>query len=288
MTSTDDTVNQLETAEREARAYAAWLAAHGYHEASLWWFRTTLDNYGPGDRRTETAVGYAVRYAGTLVRNDGSTAEHPTAGITVFCQDSQLPLSKLAGARALVTFSTAGAGGRREYGSYTPYYVASYNPRKSDVQRDQQVNPGALPLVILHELTPAIGGGGPMRFYDLRLDPAGDLSAGDRVRVLGGNFAGLRGTVVRPDFLMPMVDFDNARGRVSMYRSVPRELLEPGDGCADGHPLRWNKDDYEEPRWVHVSVADLAVCTAVMAADEADPCDIADAMNSDLTPGSDQ
>ena len=204
----------------------------------------------------------------------------------MFCQDSQLPLAKLlAASRALITFSTSAAG-RREYGPYTPYYIAGYNPRESEVQRDPVINPGTLPTVILHELGPLAGQpDGPLRFYDLRLDPAGDLATGTRVRALSGPFAGLKGTVKHPDFRAPMIDFDAARGRYA--RQVQRSDLEPGDACTDGHPLRWNADDYDTPRWVHVSVADLAACTSVMAADEADPCDIADAMNGDLTPGSD-
>jgi hypothetical protein len=230
MTSTDSTTPDPEailTAEREARSYAAWLAAHGYHEASVFWFRTTLNNYGPESLRTVYAQGYAVRYAGTLVRDDGSTAEYPTAGITVFCQDSQLPVAKLSQARALVTFSTD-VGGRREYGAYTPYYVASYNDRATDLRRDQSVNPGTLPHVILHELTPLDGQpDGPARFYELRMDPAGDLATGTRVRAVSGPFKGLAGTIVRPDFRRPAVDFDAARGRLSMQREVPRTDLEP-------------------------------------------------------------
>jgi hypothetical protein len=232
MTSTDDTVNQLETAEREARVYASWLAAHGYHEASLWMFSTTLNNYGPGDRRTETAVGYAVRYAGTFIRDDGSRAEYPTAGITVFCQDSQLPLTRLIkDGRALVT---SGTGDRDEYGPYTPYYVSHYNPRVTGVQQDQSVNPGTVPTAGLRELTPLIGGDGPLRFFDLRLVPAGDLATGTRVRTVSGDYAGQTGTVKHPHARMPLVELEPAYDPVAdttrpwgLTRQIPRTDLEP-------------------------------------------------------------
>lgn len=232
MTSTDDTMNQMETAEREARAYAAWLAAHGYHEASVHRFSTTLNNYGPGDRRTETAVGYAVRYAGTLIRDDGSRAEYPTAGITVFCQDSQLPLARLVkDGRALVTYGT---GDRDTYGPYTPMYVAGYNPRITGLQRDQSVNPGIVPQAHLHELTPLIGGDGPLRFFDLRLIPAGDLATGDRVRVVSGTHGGQAGLVKYPHPVMPMVELDPVYDPVAdttrpwgQLASIKRADLEP-------------------------------------------------------------
>jgi hypothetical protein len=207
------TDNDIAVAEREARAAAAWLAAHGY-ETSVWIFSTALTCYGPESSRTTYAAGYAVRYAGQLVRDDGSRAEHPTAGITVFCQDAQLPLAKLlAAGRALVTFGDGAVNGR-DYGPYTPYYVAAWNPRKTDKQRDQSVNPGILPSVILHELTAMIGGDGPKRFYDLRMDPAGDLATGTRVRVIAsegphaGDFTGQHGVIRHPHRTTPLVELD--------------------------------------------------------------------------------
>ena len=150
----------METARSEASEYTAWMNTHG-HTATLYHFSTALNDYGPESSRTTYAAGYAVEYSGRLIRDDGSMAEYPTAGITVFCEDSQLPLAKLVKAgRALVTFDN---------GEYTPYFVACYNPRESETQRDQTVNPGTLPSVILHKLTPLIGGDGPKRFYDLRM-----------------------------------------------------------------------------------------------------------------------
>lgn len=151
----------LETAQREAGEYAGWMNAHGY-TATVWMFSTALDNYGPESSRTRYAAGYAVQYAGRLVRDDGSMAEHPVAGVTVFCQDDQLSLDKLMEAgRAVVTFG--------ESGTYEPYYVAGWNPRKSETQRDPSVNMGTLQTVQLKTLTPLIGGDGPKRFYDLQL-----------------------------------------------------------------------------------------------------------------------
>lgn len=205
--------NDVTVAEHEARAYAAWLAAHGY-EASVWLYRCALNCYGPGSPRTAYAAGYAVRYAGTLVRDDGTQAEHPTAGLTVFCQDGQLPLARLLlNDRALVTFS-AGAHDGRDYEPYVPCYVAAWNPRETDLQRDQSVNPGVLPSAILHELTPLAGGDGPKRFYDLRLKPAGDLATGTRVRVTAsegpyaGDFTGQHGVIRRPHHATPLVELD--------------------------------------------------------------------------------
>lgn len=159
-------VTGLETAESEARTYAEWLAGHGY-AVTVHRYSTALDNYGPESSRTRYAAGYTVDYAGQLIRDDGSMAEYPTAGITVFCQDDQLPLDKIVSAgRALVTFG--------DNGVYTAYYVAGWNDRKSDKARDASLHGGtsAVPYVLLHVLTPLIGGDGPKRFYDLRLSAA--------------------------------------------------------------------------------------------------------------------
>jgi hypothetical protein len=206
--SRDD--NDITVAEREARADAAWLAAHGY-ETSVHVYSTALTCYGPESSRTTYAAGYAVRYAGQLVRDDGSRAEYPTEGITVYCQDGQLPLGRLlAHGRALVSFGTGGW----DYGSFEPYYVAAWNPRESEVQRDQAVNPGVLKHVHMHRLTPLIGGDGPLRFYDLRLMPAGDLATGTRVRVIAhgdprtGDFRGQAGVIRHPHHATPMVELD--------------------------------------------------------------------------------
>jgi hypothetical protein len=264
--------DSLAVAEHEARAYAAWLIAHGYHEATTWRFSTALNNYGLGHSRAICATGYAVRYAGTLVRDNGSTAEYPTAGVTVFCQDDQLPISELIqDGRALAAFSSD-SGATDAFLSYTPYYVASWNPRETDLQRNPAVNPGTLPLVILHELTPGIAGDGPMRFFDLRLVPAGDLATGDRVRVVSGTHGGLQGVITHPDARRPMVELDpvydpaaNTTRPWGSLHQVSRADLEPGDTCADGHALRWDAESYATPRWVHVSGADLMTCTTVMA-----------------------
>jgi hypothetical protein len=239
-----DPMNDITTAEREARAHAAWLNAHGY-EASVWTFCTALDNYGPESRRTSYARGYAVRYAGRLVRDDGSRADFPTAGITVYCQDDELPLGRLlAAGRALVTF---GAGDSREYGPYEPYFVASWNPRKTGRQLDQDINPGILPSVILHKLTPLAGSDGPKRFYDLRLSPASDLATGTRVRVIaaepapGGDtggydplFIGQQGVIRHPHYTHPMVQLDPVYDPVAdttrpygQLRQFSRASLEP-------------------------------------------------------------
>jgi hypothetical protein len=266
-------MDDTETAEAEARAYAAWLAAHGYDEASVWTFGCALDNYGP-PRYRRYASGYAVRYTGTLVRDDGSRAEHPTAGIVVFCQDTQLAAGNLIQAdRALVTFGT---GDGQEGTIYTPCYVASYNERDTALRRDQSVNPGTLPYVILHELTPMIGMGGPKRFYELRLTPAGDLATGTRVRVVSGDHAGQRGVVRHPHPVLPLVELDPAydpEAQVTrewgQLRQIGREHLEPGDRCPDGHELWWAEEGYETPRWVHGRTSDLMTCPSAYQAWEA-------------------
>lgn len=240
-----DPMNDLATAEREARADAAWLSAHGY-ETSVWVFSTALDNYGPESSRTSYAAGYAVRYAGQLVRDDGTTAEYPTAGLTVYCQDSQLPLDKvLASSRMLVTF---GDGWPHEYGPYEPYYVAAWNPRETDLQKDPEVNPGILPHVHMHAMTPfAVAGDGPKRFYDMRLQPAGDLPTGARVRVVATEpdpgqhrteqdhlFAGKQGVVKHPHHTTPMVELDPEYDPIAdtarphgQLRQFSRDSLEP-------------------------------------------------------------
>ena len=230
-----DPMNDITTAEREARADAAWLSAHGY-EASVWTFSTALDNYGPSSSRTSYARGYAVQYAGRLVRDDGSRAEFPSAGITVYCQDSELPLTRLLkDSRALVTFGT---GDGRTYGPYTPYYVAGWNPRETDLQRRDQ--PGILPHAHLHKLTPLIGGDGPKRFFDLRLTQAGDLATGTRVRVIAsegphtGDFTGQEGVIKHPHHDSPMVELDPVYDPVAdttrpygQLRQFSRASLEP-------------------------------------------------------------
>jgi hypothetical protein len=235
-----DPMNDITTAEAEARADAAWLNAHGY-EASVHVFSTALDNYGPESPRTSYAAGYAVQYAGRLVRDDGSRAEHPTAGITVYCQDSQLPLARLlAAGRMLVTYGT---GDGRTYGPYAAYYVAGWNPRETDVQRDPVINPGILPHVHMHAMSPLMGGDGPKRFYDMRLDPAGDLATGTRVRVVADGpapdgspdhlFAGHEGVIRHPHHTTPMVELDPVYDPIAdttrsygQYRQFRRASLE--------------------------------------------------------------
>lgn len=236
--------DRLVTAEHEARADAAWLNAHGY-EASVWVFSTALNCYGPESSRTAYAAGFAVRYAGQLVRDDGSQAEYPTAGVTIYCQDSQLPLTKLlASSRALMAF---GDGGGREYGPYEIYYVAAWNPRETDVQRDQEINPGILPHVHMHQMTPAFYTEGPKRFYDMRLNPAGDLPTGTRVRVIAAEpedpadgsdrdylFAGQEGVIRHQNHAAPMVELDPQYDPVAdttrpcgQLRQFSRASLEP-------------------------------------------------------------
>jgi hypothetical protein len=151
----------LDIMHTETAGFAAWLSLHGY-DVTLWRYSTALNNYGAGHSRTEHAAGFAVSYAGQLVRDDGSRAPY-LAGIRVYCDDSQLPPGRLVKAgRALVTSDDK---------SYTPYYVAGYNLRDTELRRDRTVSPGTLPWVTLHELTPLTGGDGPTRFYDLRLTP---------------------------------------------------------------------------------------------------------------------
>jgi hypothetical protein len=111
----------------EALQYAASLRRLNYSADILCW-NTALDNYEPS---RDYAHGYAVRYEGTLHdRDTGRTAEYPTAGITMFCDDLQLPLGNLisAGPHAVALF---------DYGNAVhPYYVAGWNPRETDKQRD--------------------------------------------------------------------------------------------------------------------------------------------------------
>jgi hypothetical protein len=148
----------LETAHSEAAAYCTWLLGHGY-DADVWQYETALDGYG--NRRTVFGNGYAVKYAGQLIRDDGSRAEYPSAGIKLLCEDHQLPLAKLVHAgRALITL---------EDDAPVPYYVACYNPRDTELRNDQAVNPGTLMQVNLHKLTRGVIGDGPHRFYDIRL-----------------------------------------------------------------------------------------------------------------------
>lgn len=242
----NDPVNDIITAEREARADAAWLNAHGY-QASVWVFSTALDNYGPESSRTAYAGGFAVKYDGQLVRDDGSMAEYPTAGITIYCQDSQLPLDKLLkDGRALMAFGD-GSGRGREYGPYEIYYVAAWNPRLTDKQRDQEINPGILPHVHMHKMTPAFYTEGPKRFYDMRLDPAGDLATGTRVRVVATEpeqdasaddydylFNGQAGVIKHQHHSTPMVELDPVYDPVAdttrpygQLRKFSRASLEP-------------------------------------------------------------
>jgi hypothetical protein len=225
----------MTTAEREARRDAEWLGSHGY-TVTLLVFRTALNNYGPESQRTAYAIGYAVQYSGTLVRDDGSRAEHPREGIRIYCQDTQLDLGNLLHhGRALVTF---GDGTDRDYSAYVPYYVAGWNPRQTEVQQDQAINPGILPTVELHVLTPMTGGDGPKRFYDLRLDPAGDLATGTRVRAVSGNCAGLTGAIEFPSAQYPVIRVDPPEdndpvetARRGYLRQVKRADLEVAELC---------------------------------------------------------
>ena len=120
-----------------------------------------MDNYEPFAR--QYAHGAAVRYAGTLVRADGSRAEYPAAGITMFCHDDQLPLGNLiTGPHAVALF---------DYGSSVePYYLAGYNPYETDKQRDPELHWGSGAYVLWHAFPTAQPGemtkGNPSRPLD--------------------------------------------------------------------------------------------------------------------------
>jgi hypothetical protein len=72
----------------------------------------------------------------------------------------------------------------------------------------------------MREMTPAFYSDGPLRFYDLRLNPAGDLPTGTRVRVVatepegedrnGGDhlFAGQEGVIKHAHHSTPLVELD--------------------------------------------------------------------------------
>lgn len=143
----------------EALAYARYLNTHGY-TATVWRYQTALDNYGAASRRTRYAAGYAVKYDGQLIRNDGSRAEYPSKGLQVFCEEPAFFAGLVSSGRALV----AGPAG------YVPMYVASYNPRETEAQRNPEVNPGTCQTVNLHDLGPSdVAPEGPHRFFDLIL-----------------------------------------------------------------------------------------------------------------------
>ena len=145
----------LESAHEDALAYCAYLNAHGY-DADTWFYRTVLADADP-------ACGYAVEYAGSLVRPDGSRAAF-TSGITILCEDGRLSWRTLTGAgRALITLGTSGGH------ALMPYYVAGWNPRDTPLRRDQSVNPGTLPQVVMHKMSAHVFGDGPAVFYDLRM-----------------------------------------------------------------------------------------------------------------------
>jgi hypothetical protein len=100
----------------KALQYAGEARAHGYSADVLTW-HTALDNYEPVPRAY--ASGYAVKYAGTLIRDDGSRAEFPTAGIIMSLTDSGLSLDRLLNAIALFDYGD----------SVQPYYVAGWNDK---------------------------------------------------------------------------------------------------------------------------------------------------------------
>lgn len=150
----------LKNMREDAYLIRDWLNSHGY-TATAWQYCTALNNYGPASRRTIYPNGYAVRYAGQLVRDDGSRAEYPTAGVYLLCSDDHLSMGRVIDAgRALLTFDNE---------TYTPYYVAGWNPRDTDLQRDPSLNLGRCQNVMLHALTPFIVCDGPKRFFDLRM-----------------------------------------------------------------------------------------------------------------------
>jgi hypothetical protein len=147
----------LENMREDACLLRDWLNDHGY-TATAWRYATALNNYGPTSRRTEYAGGYAVRYAGQLVRDDGSRAEYPTAGVYLLCSDDHLPMGRVIDAgRALITFDNE---------TYAPYYVAGWNARDTKLRREIA---GRCQNVVLRTLTPTVGGDGPKRFFDLRM-----------------------------------------------------------------------------------------------------------------------
>jgi hypothetical protein len=56
----------------------------------------------------------------------------------MFCEDSQLPLSKAAGSVALF-----------DYGNVVyPYYVAGWNPRETELQRDEELHWSGMQTVL--------------------------------------------------------------------------------------------------------------------------------------------
>ena len=161
--------SEAATAGVEAIKRTQWLNAHGYSGTTVWHYSVRMTNYWPGSKRDWTASGYAVEYAGLLIRDDGSQAEYPSAGVELFChEDGGMPLDKLIeSGRALITFGANSLP--------IPYYLASYNPRESDGQRDQSINPGVTRTANMHKLTSLPCGDGPLRYYDVRLSPADDV-----------------------------------------------------------------------------------------------------------------
>lgn len=144
----------LAAARDDALSYAASLRSLGY-DADVWHYTTTLD----GSAWTY-AYGFAVEYG-----PGGPGHERLPYGLTVLCEDGQLPLDSLVTAgRALISFEGTVASARLE-----PWYVAGHNPRETDRQRDQLVNPGTMQAATMRRLGPDAIGDGPHRFYSLRL-----------------------------------------------------------------------------------------------------------------------
>jgi hypothetical protein len=86
-------MSELDVMRQRAAEYAAELQRLSYDVQVLQW-ETALDNYEPVAR--SHAHGFAVEYSGTLHDPDtGRTAEYATAGITMFCDDMQLPLGNV-------------------------------------------------------------------------------------------------------------------------------------------------------------------------------------------------
>lgn len=166
---TSEHIAMLPTAYREAHAYAENLNSHGF-TAKVWRYETGKSNHPPTSRQFTVARGFAVSYASQLTRDDNSKAEYPIDGLQVFCavpgqtpdDDDSITVSALVSAgRAIVAYGMQ---------AYEVMYVASYNPRENDGQRNQEINPGIMGTVNLKQMGPGdVVPDGPKRFYDLHL-----------------------------------------------------------------------------------------------------------------------
>jgi hypothetical protein len=156
------------TPKMDAVTYAEELSARGYDHVYMWHFSTQTNGYPTTDIRAEYARGYAVNYSGRIRFADGTRAPH-TEGVVIICDNDNMPLEKLIKAgRALIIMA----------GEIRPYYLASYNPRETDKQRDPSINPGTYQQANMKEITADTWGDspdGPHTFYDFALTPAGDV-----------------------------------------------------------------------------------------------------------------